>query len=82
MGVLNIFKKKKIEEKKVEKKKVEKSVAPVVKEEKVGTKGKVVLEGASSVLLINPYLSEKSTILRSKKINIFLKLIRERQKMK
>ena len=74
MGVLNIFKKKKIEEKKVEKKKVEKPVAPVVKEEKVGTKGNVILEGASSVLLINPYLSEKSTTLREQENKYIFKV--------
>ncbi|TSA57972.1 50S ribosomal protein L23 [bacterium] len=69
MSVLNIFKKKKIEEKKtkeikekkVEKKKIEKEV---VEEKKAGIKNKVVLEGASSALLLHPYLSEKSTILR------------------
>lgn len=74
MGILNIFKKKKIEEKKVEKKKIEKPVAPVVKEEKVGIKGKVVLEGASSVLLVNPYLSEKSTTLREQENKYIFKV--------
>jgi large subunit ribosomal protein L23 len=79
MTVLDIFKNKKkkaerknINEKKVEEKREEKDsvtstalpVIPVEKEKKIQIKGKVVLEGASSALLINPYLSEKSTILR------------------
>ncbi len=81
MGILNIFKKKKVEEKKVEKKKVEekkiekkKVKKPVVGEKKVETKGKVVLEGASSALLINPYLSEKSTILREQENKYIFKV--------
>ena len=79
MSVLNIFKKKEIkeknakeiEEKKVEKKKVikkkveEKKIEKkVIEEKEVEIKGKVVLEGSSSALLLHPYLSEKSTILR------------------
>jgi len=79
MTVLDIFKKKKIERKKVEEKKVEKKedrkpVVPVVKEEKVGTKGRIVLEGASSVLLVNPYLSEKSTTLREQENKYIFKV--------
>lgn len=74
MSVLNIFKKKKKEEKKVEKKKEKKPVAPAVKEEKVGIKGKVALEGASSALLLSPYLSEKSTILRDKQNKYIFKV--------
>ena len=73
MGILNIFKKKKVEEKKVEKKKVKKPV-PVVEEKKVEIKGKVVLEGSSSALLINPYLSEKSTILREQENKYIFKV--------
>ncbi len=74
MSVLNIFKKKeteekktkevkekKVEKKKVEKKKIEKKVT---EEKKVEVKSKIVLEGSSSALLLHPYLSEKSTILR------------------
>ena len=79
MSVLNIFKKKETEEKKtkemkekkVEKKKVikkkveEKKIEKkVIEEKEVEIKGKVVLEGSSSALLLHPYLSEKSTILR------------------
>ena len=74
MSVLNIFKKKETEEKKtkemkekkVEKKKVEekKIEKKVTEEKKVEVKNKIVLEGSSSALLLHPYLSEKSTILR------------------
>ena len=74
MSVLNIFKKKKTEEKKtkemkeekVKKKKVEekKIEKKATEEKKVEIKNKVVLEGSSSALLLHPYLSEKSTILR------------------
>lgn len=89
MTILDIFKKKEIkkkkvegkkaDEKKVEKRKVEKKedknpVMPVEKEKKVQIKGKVVLEGASSALLINPYLSEKSTILRDKENKYIFKV--------
>jgi len=80
MTVLDIFKKKnKVEKKEVDKKKVEKKeeespVTPEEKEKKVQTKGKVVLEGASSMLLINPYLSEKSTILRDKENKYIFKV--------
>ena len=77
MGVLNIFKKKKVEEKKVEKKETKKPVAPVVpvaKEKKVEAREGVILEGASSVLLINPYLSEKSTILREQENKYIFKV--------
>jgi len=77
MGILNIFKKKKIEEKKVEKKETKKPVAPVVpvaKEKKVEAREGVILEGASSVLLINPYLSEKSTILREQENKYIFKV--------
>jgi len=75
MSVLNIFKKKESEEKKTEeikekktkeikeKKKVEEKI---VEEKEVGIKSKVFLEGSSSALLLNPYLSEKSTISRDK----------------
>lgn len=70
MGVLNIFKK----EKKIEKKEVKKPVAPVVEEEKVTTKENVVPEGDSSALLINPYLSEKSTILRDQENKYIFKV--------
>mgnify|MGYP000086800459 CR=1 FL=1 len=44
------------------------------KEEKIGIKGKAVLEGASSVLLVNPYLSEKSTNLREKENKYIFKV--------
>jgi len=79
MGVLNIFKKKKVEEKpsvaKVkEDKKPSFAKATEGKEKKVGTKGKVVLEGASSVLLVNPYLSEKSTALREQENKYIFKV--------
>jgi len=88
MTILDIFKnkKKKVEEKKIEEKKVEKKekkspvipkalpVIPVEKENKLQTKGKIVLEGASSMLLINPYLSEKSTILRDKENKYIFKV--------
>jgi len=77
MGVLNIFKKKKVGEKKVEKKEAKKPVAPVVpvaKEKKVEAREGVILEGASSVLLINPYLSEKSTILREQENKYIFKV--------
>lgn len=70
MGILNIFKK----EKKIEKKEAKKPVAPVVKEEKVIIKENVVPEGDSSALLINPYLSEKSTILRDQKNKYIFKV--------
>lgn len=70
MGVLNIFKK----EKKIEKKEVKKPVAPVVEEEKVTTKENVVPEGDSSALLISPYLSEKSTILRDQENKYIFKV--------
>jgi len=52
---------KKVEKKVVEEKKVEKKV---VEEKKAEIKSKIVLEGSSSALLLHPYLSEKSTILR------------------
>lgn len=81
MGVLDIFKKKKIKEKKVGKEKAKKPVVeekkvekPVVEEKKIETKGKVVLEGSSSALLINPYLSEKSTILREQENKYIFKV--------
>jgi large subunit ribosomal protein L23 len=81
MGVLDIFKKKKVEEKKVEKEKAKKPVAeekkvkkPAVEEKKIETKGKIVLEGSSSALLINPYLSEKSTILREQENKYIFKV--------
>ena len=84
MTVLDIFKKKnidrkKVEEKKLDEKKVDKKedknlVMPVEKEKKVQSKGKVVLEGASSALLIKPYLSEKSTILRDKENKYIFKV--------
>ena len=74
MSVLNIFKKKEtkekntkeVKEKRVEKKKVEekKIEKKVTEEKKVEVKSKIVLEGSSSALLLHPYLSEKSTILR------------------
>ncbi len=89
MGILNIFKNKnlfrstqknlvsrdarnkKIEEKKVEKEKTKK---PVAEEKKVEIKGKIVLEGSSSALLINPYLSEKSTSLREQENKYIFKV--------
>jgi len=79
MGVLNIFKKRKVEEKKVEKKPSSAKVlvdkkTKEVKEKKVEVKEKVVLEGASSALLINPYLSEKSTILRDQENKYIFKV--------
>jgi len=79
MGVLNIFKKKKAEEKpsvaKVkEDKKPSFAKATEGKEEKVGTKRKVVLEGASSLLLVNPYLSEKSATLREQENKYIFKV--------
>lgn len=74
MTVLDIFKKNKVEEKKVQKKETKKLVEPVVKEEKVGIKRRVVLEGSSSALLINPYLSEKSTILREQENKYIFKV--------
>lgn len=70
MGVLNIFKK----EKKAEKKKVKKPAAPVAEEKKVAIKKSIVPEGDSSALLINPYLSEKSTILRDEKNKYIFKV--------
>jgi large subunit ribosomal protein L23 len=70
MGVLNIFKK----EKKAEEKKVKKPVAPVVKEKKAVIKENVVPEGDSSALLISPYLSEKSTILRDQENKYIFKV--------
>jgi len=74
MSVLNIFKKKKVEEKKIEGKKVKKVVAPVVEEKKVAIKENVVPEGDSSALLISPYLSEKSTILRDQENKYIFKV--------
>jgi len=81
MGILDIFKKKKVEEKKVKREKAKKPVAeekkvkkPVVEEKKIETKGKIVLEGSSSALLINPYLSEKSTILREQENKYIFKV--------
>jgi len=79
MSVLNIFKKKEtkekktkeVKEKKVEEEKVEKKV---VEEKKVGIKNKVVLEGSSSALLVSPYLSEKSTLLRNKQNKYIFKV--------
>ncbi|MCK4805731.1 MAG: 50S ribosomal protein L23 [Candidatus Pacebacteria bacterium] len=90
MGILNIFKKKKVKEKpsiaststkvsvdkkakegkkekKDEKKEAKKPVAQI-------EKGKVVLEGSSSALLISPYLSEKSTILREQENKYIFKV--------
>jgi large subunit ribosomal protein L23 len=74
MSVLNIFKKKKVEEKKIEEKKSKKIVAPVVEEKKVAIKENVVPEGNSSALLISPYLSEKSTILRDQEDKYIFKV--------
>ncbi len=79
MGVLNIFKKKKVEEKPSvastsTKVSVDKKAMEDKKEKGVGTKGKVVLEGASSVLLVNPYLSEKSTALREQENKYIFKV--------
>ncbi len=74
MSILNIFKKKKIEEKKIEEKKSKKAVAPVVEEKKVAIKENVFSEGDSSALLISPYLSEKSTILRDEEDKYIFKV--------
>jgi len=74
MSILNIFKKKKIEEKKIEEKKSKKTVAPVVEEKKVSIKENVFSEGDSSALLISPYLSEKSTILRDEEDKYIFKV--------
>ena len=74
MGILNIFKKKKAEEKPSVAKVKEDKKATEGKEEKVGTKRKVVLEGASSLLLVNPYLSEKSTTLREQENKYIFKV--------
>jgi len=75
MSVLNIFKKKKTEEKKrkeVKEEKVEKKVAEGKKNVRI--KKELVLEGSSSALLLHPYLSEKSTILRDKENKYIFKV--------
>jgi len=74
MSVLNIFKKKKTEEKKTKEVKEEKIEKKVVEEKKVGIKKEVVLEGSSSALLLHPYLSEKSTILRDRENKYIFKV--------
>ncbi len=74
MSVLNIFKKKKNEEKKTKEVKEEKIEKNVVEEKKVGIKKGVVLEGSSSALLLHPYLSEKSTILRDRENKYIFKV--------
>jgi len=74
MGVLNIFKKKKVEEKssvakaKEDKEEKKSSFAKATqgKEKKAVIKENIVPEGDSSALLVSPYLSEKSTFLRDK----------------
>jgi len=43
-------------------------------EKKVGIKKEVVLEGSSSALLLHPYLSEKSTILRDRENKYIFKV--------
>lgn len=74
MGVLNIFKKGKKAEEKPEGKKPSSAKATEGKEKKVVIKESIVPEGNSSALLINPYLSEKSTISRDEENKYIFKV--------